>query len=160
MLVSKLIDYSYVNSWADNLILRIDLTPIWLCDLSTKQNQNELIDSISKYINEDPFISKPNDLNECYVACLFMRYQRSEITWSTFLIESGSYIDSSESNWCCETFYDYHTKHSNSYFKNYSEKRTKNKLLDELPITKYVNFMEEKFKPFYKFRTHIKLDNE
>ncbi len=152
MLESKLIDFSYTEAWADKLILELEVAPSWLCDIAIKKYQGAQIKSIREYIFGEPFEAEPTDMEKFYVACLWLRYERREISWATFLDEAGSYLDAASGDWDCETPYHYLNMYEDAYFTNESEEGTKKLYLKDHDLVPWIELARKKFEPFKKLR--------
>lgn len=109
MVESRLIWYEHFAPWADELILKLDAPPSWLLELSTARYQPDAARIIHDYADAPPFeegaTDERNGRIDEYVACLFLRYQRGELSWATFLRETGDYLDSANGRRACEDFY-------------------------------------------------------
>jgi hypothetical protein len=109
MVESRLIWYEHFAPWADELIMKLEAPPHWLLELSTTRYQPDAAGIIRDYAHSPPFESDDaNDRNartDEYVACLFLRYQRGELSWATFLRETGDSLDSANGRRACEDFY-------------------------------------------------------
>lgn len=106
MVESRLIWYEHFGPWADELIMKLDVPPHWLLELSTTQYQPDAARILYSYASSPPFESDDADARiDEYVACLFLRYRRGEISWATFLHEAGQKLDAANSRRPCEDFY-------------------------------------------------------
>jgi hypothetical protein len=90
--------------WADRVIAALDRPPVWICDLSIAKYRPEALRIVREFVLSEPFeevTSRPAD----YLGFLWIRYERREISWATFLRESGRYSDCSSCAIECEVFY-------------------------------------------------------
>ncbi|WP_019639182.1 hypothetical protein [Paenibacillus fonticola] len=118
MLGSKLIRYKHFQLFCDDIILEYTKPPYWIIELATVRFQGSAIEIVNKYINSEPFIDFYNShLFDQYIACLYIKYDRREISWASFLLESGQYADNCQSvKEPCEYFFDLLTKYEDSDF--------------------------------------------
>lgn len=91
--------------WADATIARLDHPPLWICDLSTVKYRPDALRVIRDFLRTDP--SEPiNTKTDEYLGFLWIRYQRRELSWATFLNKAGQYSDASSVGIECEYFYE------------------------------------------------------
>lgn len=67
----------------------------------------ELSRCLREYIYSEPF-EQFDTVADQYIACLFLRHERGELTWATFLRLAGEFADSDGydgCSWECERFY-------------------------------------------------------
>jgi hypothetical protein len=109
MVESRLVWYEHFAPWADELIMKLDAPPYWLLELSTTQYQPDAARILRDEADSPPFesddVEDRNDRVDEYVACLFLRYRRGELSWASFLRETGMYLDSANGRRACEDFY-------------------------------------------------------
>lgn len=108
MLESKLIWYKHYFLFCDEIIEKMDRPPYWLIELSTKKFLGDAIKIVNAYAFSEPFETFPDSLTDFYVGCLFIRYERNELSWASFLEKSGDYADGegySTLKHDCEYFY-------------------------------------------------------
>lgn len=109
MVKSRLVWYEHFAPWADELIMKLDAPPYWLLELSTTRYQPDAAGILSDYAHSPPYdsigASERNDQVDEYVACLFLRYRRGELSWASFLRETGQYLDVANGRRACEDFY-------------------------------------------------------
>ena len=153
MLQSKLIDYTYIQPWADNLIENLSNPQKLLIDLSSATYQGEIINILKEYVYYEPFKEQFYKLVKFHIACLWLRYERRELSWATLLNEIGKYLDIEEINWDCETPYHFLNTYENSYFSEKVEQETKQKYLQEHNILHWIEIVDNK-------RTQLHLTND
>jgi hypothetical protein len=156
MIESGLIDFSYINPWADQIIEEEEKIPSWLCDLALKKYRGDLTNTLREYIFSEPFESCPPDLEKFHLACLWLRYERREISWATFLENAGIYLDAANEDWDCETPYHFLNIYKDAYFTEDSERDTKEKYLNAQDLSPWIDIARKKFEPFYKLRRNDK----
>jgi len=148
MLESFLIDYQDTQPWADKLIEDIDIPPAWLCEVSINKYQDDQINAFREYVYSEPFEEKPDDLDKFYVACLWIRYERQDISWATFLWEIGDYLDAAQGEWDCETPYHYLNLYENASCSKEAEEETKKQYLTKQNIMPWLEVVRSKFQWF------------
>lgn len=157
MIESRLIDYTYTQAWADKLLLSCDVPPSWLCDISMKQYKGDILTAIREFVFSEPFEQEPPDIERFHVACLFLRYERRELSWATFLEKTGEVLDSYNGDLDCETPYYYLNLYEDAYFSRESENETKKKYLSEHSLLPMIKFAKQKFEQFRKLQRANKI---
>lgn len=152
MLESGLIDFSYTQPWAEHIITTLDYAPPWLSDLVTKKYNGDQSKALREYIFSEPFEVCPDDMEKFHVACLWLRYERRELSWATFLRVAGEHLDTANADWDCETPYHYLNVHEDAYFSNESEEQTKRGYLADHDLRPWIEMATNHFEPFRKMR--------
>ncbi|WP_163341189.1 hypothetical protein [Desulfopila sp. IMCC35008] len=152
MIESHLIDFSYTHPWAEQIIMGLDAAPPWLGDLAIKKYCGDQSKSIREYIFSEPFVAGPGDMEKFHVACLWLRYERRELSWATFLRLAGEHLDAANADWDCETSYHYLNVYEDSYFCRESEEQTKRDYLADHNLRPWIEMAKKKFEPFRKMR--------
>ncbi|MFD3259748.1 hypothetical protein ACE3MQ_14150 [Paenibacillus lentus] len=153
MLDSKLIWYKHFQLFCDDIILEYTKPPYWLIELATVRFQGSAIEIVNKYINSEPFIDFYNsNLFDQYIACLYIKYNRREISWASFLLASGQYADNCQGvKEPCEYFFDLLNEYEDSDFNidlEYKQKaEIQNKFSEEI---KEIQAVYEVFRGYYK----------
>lgn len=153
MLDSKLIWYKHFQLFCDDIINEYTKPPYWIIELATVRFQASAIEIVDKYINSDPFIDRYNsELFDQYIACLYLKYDRREISWASFLFVSGEYADHCESvKESCEYFYDLLSEYENSEFNLELEDKQKEEIQSKfLKEIKEIQVLYEIFKDYFK----------
>lgn len=148
MLNSGLINYQQTQPWADKIIEALDAPPSWLFDVSLKQYQGDQIFAFRAVAYGEPFTDVPNDLDKFHLACLWLRYERRELSWAILLREIGDYLDAVYGEWDCETPYHYLNLYEEAIFSEESEEATKKEYLNEHDIIPWIDFAKDKLKSF------------
>ena len=148
MLESGLIDFSYTHPWADKIIECMEAPPSWLCELATKHYQGDQLKVLGAFIYGEPFESAPTDMEKFHLGCLWLRYERRELSWATFLKQAGDHLDRANCDWNCETPYYYLNLHEDAYFTEESEEETKNRYLEDHDLQPWIDLAQKKFEPF------------
>ncbi len=152
MIESNLIDYSYTNPWADQIIEKLDIAPAWLGDIATNKYQDDQKKALREYVYSEPFETGPEGLEKFHVGCLWIRYERRELSWATLLDLIGRYLDTAGIDWECETPFHYLNMHEDAYFSKESEKQAKKAYLADDDIDLWIDMAKRKFEPFRKIR--------
>ena len=152
MLETSLIDFSYAQPWAEELISEIDTPPSWLCELATKVFQGDLIKALREYVYSEPFEAGPKDMEKFHVACLWLRYERRELSWATFLRCAGERLDAASGDWDCETPYRYLNVFEDAYFSEASEQDTKGCYFSSQDVKPWIEKARQRFAPFKEVR--------
>ena len=148
MLETSLIDYSYTHPWAEELIMKTDTPPTWLCELAVRKYQGDQIKAVKDYVFSEPFEPRPPEMEKYSVACLWLRYERRELSWATFLQMAGEVLDSASADWQCETPYYHLNIYGDAYFSAEAEERTKRDYLKDHDLTPWIEVAESRFEPF------------
>lgn len=153
MLETSLIDYSYTHAWADALIIENEKPPAWLCELATKKYQGDQIRALQEHIFSEPFEETPASLEKFRVACLWLRYEKRELSWATFLKTAGKCLDATSGDWDCETPYHYLNVFEDAYFTPAAEAATKRDYLSDHHLQPWIELARLKLAPFLMHRT-------
>jgi hypothetical protein len=152
MMETSLIDYRYTQPWADELIMAVDAPPSWLCELAVKKYRGDQIKAVREFVCAEPFEPAPGDLEKFAVACLWLRYERRELSWATFLRMAGEVLDCASADWDCETPYHYLNVYEEAYFSSAVEETTKQQYLKDHELTPWINEAKIRFAPFLERR--------
>ena len=159
MLESDLVDSSYLHPWADGIIAGLESAPLWLGQLAMKKYKGDLAAALREYIFSEPFEPWPEGLEKFHVACVWLRYERRELSWATFLRLAGEYLDAASGDWDCETPYHYLNLHEDDYFTKDSEEETKRDYLSDQDLRPWIALANEKFEPVRLLRRACKADS-
>ncbi len=151
MLEAGLIDCSYTQPWAQELIATTDTPPSWLRDLATKSSHADQVNAVWEYLSSEPIYHYPDD-DKFHVACLWLRHERRELSWATFLLKAGEYLDRISGDWWCEVPYHYLNVYEDAYFTEASEESTKREYLAEHDLIPWIELARRKFEPFFRVR--------
>lgn len=106
MLEAGLIYYKHYMSWVDERIMLEDEPDFWLIELAATKHTQTAIKHLNSYAYSEPFEQfDSRSCNDEFVASQWIRYQRKEISWATFLRECGDYTDGNYAREDCEYFY-------------------------------------------------------
>lgn len=105
MIESRLIGYKHYVPWADEIIASLDTPPPWVLEIATSKYSPDAVAAINGFVYSEPFQEFENVEDE-YVACLFLRYRHDAISWATFLEEAGRFTDAYNGRRDCEYFYE------------------------------------------------------
>ena len=101
---AECLTYRHYIPWADGVIAWLDQPPLWICDLSTIKYRPDALRVIREFLGTEPF-EQFNTSTEEYLGFLWIRYERGELSWATFLKEAGGYSDCGNSGIDCEYFF-------------------------------------------------------
>ncbi len=132
MVESELICYKHYFPWIDEIIAQNPKPPRWILKLSTIKYIPKAVKTIYEFVYSEPF-EQFDDVRDCdnYVACLYLRYERKELSWATFLDEAGKYTDECEGR--CD--YDYFFAKLNEYQDSEYSDELKSQQVQELQQT-------------------------
>lgn len=139
--------------FCDEIIDKYTKPPYWIIELATVRFQASAIEIVDKYINSDPFMDLYNsELFDQYIACLYLKYDRRELSWASFLFMSGEYADHCESvKESCEYFYDLLSEYENSEFNIELEYKQKEEIQSKfLKEIEEIQVLYEMFKDYFK----------
>jgi hypothetical protein len=131
MIDTGLIDYIILHPWVEKIIEETDKPPVWIIDLAINKNQNDLKSVLTKYVYGEPFVEPPKEIHKFHMGCLLLLYKQKRLSWVSFLIQAGEYLDCVQRDWDCETPYYYLTLYEKANCKEKAEKETKKKYLKE-----------------------------
>ncbi|TKI72490.1 hypothetical protein FC756_01555 [Lysinibacillus mangiferihumi] len=126
MIESGLINYKHYILFCDEIIDKSESPPYWIIELSLIKFQKQAVRIVKEFANSEPFENHP-EINDFYLACLFLKYKQRQISWAIFLSSSGWYCDGSHCSIHCEYFYDLLNAYENS---KYSKKLEKIQVID------------------------------
>lgn len=152
MVEAELIDFSYIHPWADQIIAALNVAPAWLCELAVESYRGGVSKILCEYPCSEPFEAPPDGLEKFHVACLWIRYERRELSWATFLRSAGEILDAANGDWDCETPYHFLNVHEDAYFSRESEEQTKKDYLADHDLAPWIVLAKEKFEPFRRVR--------
>lgn len=154
ILESRLIWYKHYYLWCDEIIDQNNEPPYWIIELATVKYIPDAIRIVNEYAYSEPFeqFCRSNDL---YVACLFIKYERNEISWATFLGAVGDFSDGNNAKVDCSYFYMMLNDYEDSEFSSELEKSQKIKIYNE--FSSEINEMYSYYNPFVSyFRDYVK----
>lgn len=147
MINSRLICYKHYFGFCDELIVTMEKPPYWIIELATIKYIPEAIKVINEYTNSEPFEGISSDLYDFYIACLYIRYNRREISWATFLQNAGEYADGTQAVKCdCEWFYEMLNDYEDSDFSRRLERTQTKKVIEVFQIN--IDEAQELYRPF------------
>lgn len=106
MIEAGLLTYREYIPWTDSLILAMDRPPAWILALAVTKYRPEAVRVVHDFAHSEPFecLSQDSRVDE-YVAALYLRYERRELSWATFLRMAGDEADANGGKHACEFFY-------------------------------------------------------
>lgn len=147
MISSELVSYKHTMPWCEARIQENTEPLAWLCELAVTKYGGDLKRIVTDFLNSEPFERFNYDLLDRYeLGCLFLRHQRREISWATFLREAGSLSDAAESDPDCEWFYERLNRYEDSGFNKSLETTQRAEVLTEL--SEIIEDVAKDYEPF------------
>lgn len=150
MLESKLIWYKHYQLFCDDIIEEYVRPPYWIIELAIVRYQGDAVRIVNEYLHSEPIdYGKHSDQ---YIACLYIRYIRRELSWASFLYLSGQYSDSCQSaKEPCEYFYELLSKFEDNDYNIDLEQIQLNEIYDTFKKEiEEMNSLYQIFKEYYK----------
>jgi hypothetical protein len=118
MIESRLLTHHEFAPWADALIMRMERPPTWLIDLTVTPYFMKAAGFPKAFALSEPCVDGLTwEMSaEDYVASQYLRFQRREISWATFLLEAGRQTDANGGRNPCEYFYNFLTAYEDVGF--------------------------------------------
>lgn len=103
MLEASLLYYKHYELWCDDIIENMQNPPDWILSLTTTKYLPDARNIVYRYA----FSSSIPDFcyTDFYLACLYVKYKKKQISWGTFLFSAGQYSDGNSCFAECEYFY-------------------------------------------------------
>lgn len=97
---AELITPEQIEQWSTRVIQQLNPPPTWVTDVAMYSDPDEVYGKLTGY-------AVPLEFGESdvFVACQFLRFNRGDIPWIRFLIDSGDTCDASPGIKDCEYFY-------------------------------------------------------
>ena len=147
MVDSGLIWYRHVHPWADQIIEREEQPPAWLLDVTVQRYTPAMSGCIGAYVYSEPFQTfSGGEVDAEHLACLFIRYERGEISWATFLRAAGEFADGANGDWLCEDFYEMLTSLEDAEYSTNITAEQASRVRDRLAIA--LKTMEPLYREF------------
>ena len=107
MIVAGLLTYREYTPWADAIILQTPEPPRWLLDLTVTKYRGDAIKIVETFAHSEPFehLSVDAWVDE-QVAAVYLRHERRELSWATFLDMAGGMADANGGRNECEYFFE------------------------------------------------------
>jgi hypothetical protein len=100
MLDAGLIDCRELQPWAESFFPSIERPPRWLCDVASQKYSPDVSKSLGEYASSEPFESiEQSERDDEHLGSLYLRFERRELSWATFLELAGRFADSANSAW-------------------------------------------------------------
>ena len=148
MLESTLITTRDTQRWSEQIIKEQDEPIAWVCVVASKSYHGDIVSAVREYAYSEPFNDRPEDLDKFHVGCLWVRYERGELSWATFLNKAGEYLDSENGEWFCETPYHYLNLVEEKNFTQQVEEQTKVEYLKEQNVVPWAELANSKLQWF------------
>ena len=138
--------------FCDDIIMEMDSPPYWILELSSVKYIPDAVTILNNYAFSEPFEEFSTDLNDFYIACLYIKYERREISWAVFLEKAGNYADGYQ---CCkqdcEYFYYMLNDYEDSCFSGRIERKQKKEVKSEFKVDILkINYYCERFEKYFK----------
>jgi hypothetical protein len=93
-------------AWADRQIGRLDEPPGWVLDLALAHSAKDALSVLWPVCSRvPPVLWDRLDLTGLFLGCLFLRFERGDLTMRDLLLQAGMKADSSNFRIECETFF-------------------------------------------------------
>jgi len=153
MLRAELINHSYTSPWAEQYIHGKGIPPTWLCDLVIEERQGDQIDTLGSYVFGEPFEPAPSDLDKFHVACLWLRHERRDISFASFLRKTSDYLHDAAGDWHSDDITPYLKSLEDAGFLKSNEATIKQAFLDHhTSLKQFIKLAKEQFKPILELR--------
>lgn len=155
MIDSRLIWYKHYFDWADEAIASLPAPLRWVLEIATTKYYPRAVAAIGEFLSSEPL--EPIDATTAddeYIACLFLRYRRRELSWATFLDLAGSRVDSSGASVECEYFYERLTQLEDAEFSPTLENRQAAEVAEQFQM--HIAIIEPIYTEFLRyFRRYV-----
>jgi|SRR5690348_4274207 len=132
MIESGLLTYRHYRPWASRLTQMLDKPPAWVRELGAARDRPAAEAAARNFAFGDAVGLSIDDWTDEYVASLFLRHERRELSWATFLNEAGIGSDNSNSGMnACEYFYNMLNEYEESEFSEAVEQRQRAAVLTQ-----------------------------
>lgn len=152
MIDAELLEHRHIHPWADGIIMELDAAPTWLSALAIHKDKGEICEALREYIFSEPFEPMPDDMEKFHAACLWLRYERRELSWASFLRLNGEQLDAANADWDCETPYRYLNEFEASGYSKKCEAETRRNYLAHHNLTPWKELAKTTLEPFSRAR--------
>ena len=150
MVDSRLIWYKHYFKFCDEIIENMENPPYWIIELATTKYIPEATKVINEYAYSEPFEEIPSEICDFFIACLYLSYNRREISWATFLQKAGEYADGTQAVECdCEWFFELLNVYEDSQFSKGLEKNQTKKVREIFQVN--ITEAQELYRPFQHY---------
>src|SRR5258705_12684497 len=106
MIESGLLRWREYAPWTDALIMKIEHPPVWILDLSVTKYRPDAELIAANFAHSEPAEELSwDERTDDYIASVYLRYERRELSWATFLTMAGKEADANGGKNECEYFY-------------------------------------------------------
>jgi hypothetical protein len=103
---ADLITYKELQPWAESVLRSLEKPPNWLCNIATQTYGPDVLKSLGEYVWSEPFEAGDRaEVDDEYLGSLYLRFERHELSWASFLDLAGKYADRVDGAWICEEFF-------------------------------------------------------
>lgn len=147
MIDANLLQEKHYKLWAKKISSEVEENQNWISTLLLAKDKKRVVNVINDYVYNGP----ENRISETmigdeYVACVFLRYKRNEISWANFLDAIGEYAYESTIHQRSEYFYEMLQELQENEYSKQIEKiqvaRIESEFFQTISVIKelYVNF--------------------
>ncbi len=105
----------------------------WLCDVAMQTYSPDVSKSLGEYLCSEPSESvEREELDDEHLSSLYLRFERRELSWATFLELAGGYADSANGTWECEEFYSFLNEFEDADFSSAVERKQHDEIANKL----------------------------
>ena len=106
MLDANLVTHRDLQPWAESALRSVEAPPVWLWSLATQTYSADVSQSLREYLWPERFdVTDCAEVDDEYIGSLYLRFERHELSWATFLALAGEYADRAEGAWVCEELF-------------------------------------------------------
>jgi hypothetical protein len=93
------------QDWADRIILAMETPPMWVLDLATAKNAEQVWDARTRQTKPEWAAQSGIIVDESIIGYLWLRYRRGDISFYDFAELAGRRADGGWVDYECEEFY-------------------------------------------------------
>lgn len=122
MIDARLITFREFEPWTESLIRQMPRPPRWILELTTTKYQPDAVRIVREFAHCEPFESLGEaEWVDDYLAALYLRYERQELSWATLLQMAGDAADAYSGKHPCEFYYGMLNEYERSEFSPFVE---------------------------------------
>ena len=152
MLEAELIDSTYVIPWSEEVIATNELVPQWLRDISWQRQKDDELRTLREFVQSANDIVVPKGLDKFHVGCLYLRYERRELSFASFLRMTGDYVDQRPGHWSRGLPDMYWDLTAESYFSENAETSLREEYVRKQSLEPWIALARQQFAPFDELR--------
>lgn len=149
MIEAELVTFREFIPWADATIRQLESPPYWILNLAITRYKPEALKIVREFGYAEYFEANASRIEaDEYVASAYLRYERREISWASFLRLSGHMADGCQGGaFSCEFYYELLNKFEDAHFALFVEEQQKSELVPQL-----AEIIESVRRTFQEFR--------